>query len=87
MFPPGRAQTNPTGVAHHEALHALCKNAPMSAIVGLIGMLGLGALFLGPIAAALAGREAAQTFFGLGIVLMVLCSVLAVIGQVFGLMR
>ena len=51
------------------------------------GMLGLGALFLGPIAAALAGREAAQTFFGLGIVLMVLCSVLAVIGQVFGLMR
>ena len=31
----------------------------MSAIVGLIGMLGLGALFLGPIAAALAGREAA----------------------------
>ena len=50
-------------------------------------MLGLGALFLGPIAAALAGREAAQTFFGLGIVLMVLCSVLAVIGQLLGLMR
>ena len=74
-------------MAHYEALHALCKNAPMAAIVGLIGMLGLGALFLGPIAAALAGREAAQTFFGLGIVLMVLCSVLAVIGQVFGLMR
>ena len=47
----------------------------------------MGALFLGPIAAALAGREAAQTFFGLGIVLMVLCSVLAVIGQVFGLKR
>ena len=43
-------------------------------------MLGLGALFLGPIAAALAGREAAQTFFGL-------CSVLAVIGRVFGLKR
>ena len=59
----------------------------MAAIVGIIGMLGLGALFLGPIAAALAGREAAQTFFGLGIVLMVLCSVLAVIGQVCGLKR
>ena len=87
MFPPGRAQTNPTGVAHHEALHALCKNAPMSAIVGLIGLLGLGALFIGPIAAAMAGREAAQTFFGLGIVLMALCSVLAVIGQLLGLMR
>lgn len=87
MFPPVRAQTNPTGVAHHEALHALCKNAPMSAIVGLIGLLGLGALFLGPIAAAMAGREAAQTFFGLGIVLMALCSVLAVIGQLLGLMR
>lgn len=87
MFPPDRAQTNPTGVAHHEALHALCKNAPMSAIVGLIGLLGLGALFIGPIAAAMAGREAAQTFFGLGIVLMALCSVLAVIGQLLGLMR
>ena len=59
----------------------------MAVIVGLIGILGLGALFLGPIAAALAGREAAQTFFGLGIVLMVLCSVLAVIGQVFGIKR
>lgn len=59
----------------------------MAAIIGIIGMLGLGALFLGPIAAALAGREAAQTFFGLGIVLMVLCSALAVIGQAFGLMR
>ena len=59
----------------------------MAVIVGLIGILGLGPLFLGPIAAALAGREAAQTFFGLGIVLMVLCSVLAVIGQVFGLKR
>ena len=77
VFTPVRAQTNPIGEA--------CHNKPMAAIVGLIGMLGLGALFLGPIAAALAGREAAQTFFGLGIVLMVLCSVLAVIGQVFGL--
>ena len=59
----------------------------MAVIVGLIGILGLGALFIGPIAAAMAGREAAQTFFGLGILLMVLCSALAVIGQVFGLMR
>ncbi|MDO5691121.1 MAG: hypothetical protein Q4G70_01395 [Pseudomonadota bacterium] len=53
----------------------------MTAIAGFFAVIAVLALLAGPVVAAFHGEEAAQTFWGVGIIAFVLCSIFATLSE------